>query len=384
MTVQARCHECSCLLRFPEELLGNFVTCPRCGHGNKFQPGRKAKSAQGNVAVAEPPPAQVAASAPPAASPSPVPEAAAPPQAATEAVSAAPEPSAPLVPPPPEEEPAVSTWSLVAIAIAILALFSPWLLNDLSLTKWISGAALLFAGVACLGSIGAARKHDWTCNFAALFGSFLVLSLATAKPGLLRPVWEMDIPVKARDLETMVVVPGAKPRAEGKPVGAEDYVDAVENVIRQEDLVIAVDSLSVQMTKPKGLLAKPFPTVAIHVRLTNLGGDTISVSGFTLDGPTAPSLVDGAGNPCAFVEARRRVPDKTKAVFDAKAPLAAELAPSMFARNLGYLLIFERPTPGTFDQGRLQLPAAAWGRNGTARFQLSGVFERTATGVTRP
>src|SRR3954454_3166906 len=60
MPVQDRCHECHCLLMFPEELLAQFVTCPRCGHGNKFQTHRNGKAAQGSVAVVELPPVQVA------------------------------------------------------------------------------------------------------------------------------------------------------------------------------------------------------------------------------------------------------------------------------------------------------------------------------------
>jgi len=325
------------------------------------------------VAVAEPPP-EVAESAPAA------PGATGNPGSAAEIQlpSAAPVPFVSE----PEEERLVSNWSAIAIGIGIVALFSPWLFNDLRLTKWLAGGSLLVGAIASLGSFGFARKHDWTCNLVALIGGVLILSLAAANPGLLRPLWEIDLPVKARDLDTMVCVPAAQPRAPGKAMAADEVVDAIENVIRQEDVIVAVDSLSMPTLRPKGLATRPIPVVAVHVRLTNLGSETIPVSGFG-EGATVPTLVDSAGNQFAFLEARRRVPDKQRAVFDAKAPLTAELGATMFGRSVGYLLLFERPPGANLDQAKLELPAAAWTRNGTCRFQFNGVFERTASGVTK-
>jgi len=119
------------------------------------------------------------------------------------------------------------------------------------------------------------------------------------------------------------------------------------------------------------------------VRLLNLGSDVLPVPAFA-DGETAPVLTDEAGKTYRFVEARRRIPDKQKAVFDAKAPLAAELAPTMQGRSAGWLLIFERPAAGSFEQVKLELPAAAWSRTGKCRFRLDELFERTGEGINRP
>jgi len=383
---------------FPEELLAQFVTCPRCGHGNKFQTHRNGKAAQGSVAVVELPPVQVAElPSPSATAPTPAETAVNGSNRAMDR-SQAQSPAAP--PAPMVEEPAVeapiSAWSLVALLTGTTALLSPWLFDSVPVTKWLGCASVVLGGLALLASLrpstnrrameDASPKYDLSSNLLALFGGVAIWLLASNKPGILKPMWELSLPVKPRDMETLFAVPAVKPREEGRQIGADEWVDAAISFIRQDDLIVAIDSVASRPLRlGKGMLGlgKSTPAISVHLRLANLGSDVIPVQGFAL-GAAAPVLTDDSGQSYPFLEARRRVPDKQRAVFDPKASLEAELAPTMMGRNAGYLLIFERAGGGSaFDPCKLEVPAALWGRKGTCRFRLEAPFERTAEGVTK-
>jgi putative heme-binding domain-containing protein len=155
------------------------------------------------------------------------------------------------------------------------------------------------------------------------------------------------------DLNQLFVVPLDRPN-EGTPLAEGTWVDAAKEAIRQGDVHIGVRA--VKAGNLPGMASRIYLLINVTVHQLR-PGPTIRFAGF---GKERPGIVtDDAGRSYAFIgyQPRRYSPK-----FD-EVPL-----------NRDQWLIFEPPPPGV-ESLKLELPAAAWGRSGTCRFQIKGIVQ---------
>lgn len=283
---------------------------------------------------------------------------------------------------PPEEEPArhlpartaedseekagslpawLSPWGLGGFALGGLGLLLASLTGVRLLTITLAAVGL---GIVVLG-VWATRKERETKDtiWLSLGGLMagVVLCLSLFSPGLLNIRWALDQAVVQTDVNVQTRVPRDKPQQEGKPVAPEDWIDASTEALRQDDVVVRVESVFA------GDLAEMGGNyLQVHLRLTNSGQvRTIKFEGFGTD-KHKPILSDDSGRSYSFVEQWPKRLNAKGLEWDRAGQRFGELTP---AGLLDRLLIFQMPPAGV-ENFKLEVPAAAWGRKGTCKLRI--------------
>jgi hypothetical protein len=266
----------------------------------------------------------------------------------------------------------VSPYGAGAAVLAGLAFFSAAVLAQRLVTIGLLAAGL---GVTVVGVRATREKREtrdvaWLVTGGGLCGLGLLLMLVA--PAVLNPFWAMDFSVARADPDKQVQVRRDEPREQGRPLTPDDWTDAVKNAIRQNDVVIRVESVEAGPLLDKG--DKSY--LKIHLRLANVGYERyIPFEGFARD-KHAPVLTDDSGHSYPFLEQRwrKRAPGTkgratTVPVFEAGPARLVNVVPN---RNVERLLIFEG-APG--KALKLELPASAWGRAGVCKIRIPGLFQ---------
>jgi hypothetical protein len=261
--------------------------------------------------------------------------------------------------------PWVSQWGLAAFILGTVSLLAASLVGEWLVTLLLAASGLV---IVVLGrrATGAGRTRSdgvWLALGGALNG--LVLCLAIVFPGLLNNRWAIDFAVPRADPDEQVVVPVNKPRDQGTVLTADDWVDASKDAIRQDDLLLNVESVRVGPVADKG----PGAYVAVHLQFANVGSATINFQGFDRDAHL-PVLTDASGISYTFVEQRQRTPASGEAVFGPPKRGGMSLSAT---KSQGYLLVFDSPPLGLKSM-KVALPASAWGRKGVYQFLISRPF----------
>jgi putative heme-binding domain-containing protein len=208
--------------------------------------------------------------------------------------------------------------------------------------------ALGIVGVLAYRSRESAGSRIASAIGGILSAAILVASLLA--PAVLNPYWASE-PADATDPNACVVVARNKTRGEGRPLQADEWVDAIKEGIRQDDLFIQLQSIKTDRLPDKG--ATTF--LLVNLRLDQMrDGRAIKYERFAND-KHQPKLTDDSGREYAFLGERvRKAPSKLDRLFMAD-----------------QLLVFEMPSQ--VQSLNLALPASAWGRQGTCRFHISEI-----------
>jgi putative heme-binding domain-containing protein len=251
-----------------------------------------------------------------------------------------------------------SPWGPVAFALAVFGLLAASLGGDLRLSNALAllGLVVVGAGVAFTWRKRQLRDSVWLGVGGVMSG--LVLNLIVFAPGLLNNNRVMDVAIPEGDPNRLVSVALDEPMGQGRQLAADEGVDAAKEGIRQDDLFVRLDSVSAGRLPERG----PATYLLINFRLTQIRREgTNSFQGFA-DEKRRPVLTDNLGRSYAFLSHRPRKPFTTK--FDM--PL-----------EIDHVLAFTLPT-ADFESLKigslnLEVPAAAWGRQGTCRFHIKSI-----------
>ena len=272
-----------------------------------------------------------------------------------------------------DEEGAIPSWispwgsaSFGASALGLLlAAVGWWWIRWVTLALAIVGGILVVLGIRFTRDH---RKHQDRVWFCVGGGMSAVLALLVLfAPGILQEDWLLNAPVK-RDPDTQMLVSRGDPNGKGTPLASGEWANAKTDAIRQDDVLLRVDSVKLAKLPNKGAV------LLLRWRLTNLGNEQpIAFEGFAID-KHRPTLTDDTGRSYAFLEQRSRVPAQGVPVFEVSAPTTVQLKPN--SPYLDYQLVFESP-PARFESLKLEIPAAAWGRKGVCKFQIPELFSST-------
>jgi hypothetical protein len=266
-----------------------------------------------------------------------------------------------------------SLWGLSAFVLGGLGL----LLASLLAKRWVTiGVSSLGVAVAVMGIPMAwnrpAKKHRVWLGLGATMSS-AVLILAIFAPEYLSNWMALDRSVATKDMDQQVAIPRELVRDKGRPLAAEDWTDAVSEAIRQEDIVLRVESADNGQVS-----GRDDRTVNIHIRLSNLGAQTIAFAGFA--GDKHPLVLsDDGGRTYRFVEQRPKTPARGAPVFDAPSTQGGDLA---MGEKLDYLLVFTGQPVGS-QALKLEVPASAWGRKGTCKLRIPRLFRAELPNVQK-
>src|ERR1043165_6667862 len=178
------------------------------------------------------------------------------------------------------------------------------------------------------------RKHDvvWHLLGGILSGAVLLLGLLA--PSFLNPFWAMDFTLPQPDPHKQVVVRRDWPLEPGKPLTSDDWVDGINDAIRQDRVQIRIEAL----TGPEPGRS----TFLVHFRLGNSGHvEKIICEGFD-NQKHKPVLTDASGRSFAFLEQKfRKFGVGLTPVFEEMPPGVVEVPP---ISRKEYLLIFQAPS----------------------------------------
>lgn len=253
-------------------------------------------------------------------------------------------------------------WGALAFALAVLALFVASLTLLRSLTIALSGLGVIAAALGLPG-LSSRRDRPWLIVGGFLGGAVVLLALFA--PWVLNTYWAMDVPVLETDPHPLVVTPRADPHGKGSPLTADTWADADKEAIRQDDLLIWVDSVVAGRLPDKA--AKPY--LLVNFKLSQLRTERdITVSALT--GTQSPVLTDAAGTPWALVEQRPR-----RAIIT---PFDAEVLIDQILIFELPLAVLQLPAAKAADSElpvdlKLEVPASAWGRQGVCRFRIASM-----------
>lgn len=181
---------------------------------------------------------------------------------------------------------------LAVLAIAQASLFgSRWLTLVLSLL----GMSIAVGGAWITRRKQQRRDQVWFASSGAL--SVIILLLLLFAPGFLNIRWAIDKAVPKPDPNHLTVVPIDKRMQKGRPLQPNETVDAATEALRQDYLVISVESAKIGRLTGEGS-----PHLLVQCRIVNLGqSESISLEGFI---SLPPVLTDGSNRPCPFLEQR--------------------------------------------------------------------------------
>ena len=376
MPIVAACPYCPTRVKVPDHLLGTSFGCPKCG--NCFtvtpaeslparQPAAPPPAAPRPTAPAQPPPP--AADAPwwvtsdPVAVPAPAPPEPPPPPAPT-----VPSPIVPAYTPPvdfPElSAPSSSTspgwinvWGALAFALTALAL----LLAAFTLPRWLTisftALGLLLGVVGVLASLERLKMKDAVWLVLGGGGSGVLLFVTLVRPGWINDRWGMDFAVPEPDRNKLTMVSRDNP-SEDKELPSGDRVDAQTHAIRQGDVLVRVESASVER-----VLDKEPPILLIALSIANAGQlHNVTYHG-QAGGEQRAVVRDSRGKELQ----RRDLGDKAKKTGQIG---TVTLLPTHEVKDV---LAVEAPWSGT-ENVEVDLPSAAWGCEGVCKFTIPGAF----------
>jgi len=253
--------------------------------------------------------------------------------------------------------------------LAILGLLSANLVAVRLLTIVLVSLGLLVAALGLVARKAERELNDW--GWFALGGSLngLVLFVVLVAPGFLNSFWDLDVAAAEPDPQQLIVVPRKQPRAPGKPLTADDWVDASNDAIRQGKVLVRIESA-------KSGLRGGISCLQIQLQIANLGADVITIAGFGSAGlgsdKNAPTLTDGSGRSFPFLKRQKRTkgpggpaPPAFEDVGDQAVELKAD-------DRQEFLLLFEAPS--RVELLKLEVPTSAWGQEGRCKFHIAGLF----------
>lgn len=254
-------------------------------------------------------------------------------------------------------------WGALAFSFAVLALLQGSLVG----LRWLTivlAALSLIAALFGLPGRSSRRDRPWLI-VGGLLGASLV-ALGFLAPGILNSYWALDVPVPESDPNQFEVTPRDQPRGKGKLLAADNWVDADKDAIRQDDILIWLDSVVVGRLPEKA----GSPHLLVNIKVGQIRRERqIAVAAMT--GERSPVLTDDAGRACVLVDQRPRQLFHTD--FD---PCFVD-----------QILVFEAPAtvlqlpPATVEESELQtdlkleVRASAWGRQGVCRFRISSITD---------
>jgi putative heme-binding domain-containing protein len=248
----------------------------------------------------------------------------------------------------------LSPWPLFSFAVAALAVLAA----SLGGVRWLTlASAGLGIATACAGL--------WVCRLrgrlSLLLGGGLctaILLLAVLAPGVLNPFWAMDSRPAQADPNRLEMVSLDRAREDGRPLAEGDWADADTEGFRQDDLFIHLESVKAGRLLERGGAS----FLLVHFHLVQFQpGRTVEFERFA-PGKNEPVLTDDTGRPYSFVVDRVKKPP-TK--FDV-------------LLKVDHLLVFELP-PSQVRELKLEVPAAAWGRQGVCRFRITKIGQQEST-----
>jgi hypothetical protein len=260
----------------------------------------------------------------------------------------------------------VSPWGAASFGPASLAMVLAVVLGSRLLTVALAlvGVALVWVGIRATQEDRKTRDRVWFYLGGALNGLILILVLFL--PGALNNWWALDRPAPPREPNKQVRVPRDRTQEEGQPLTEDDWSDAATDALRQDNLLVRVESVKAGQLADKGTGSY----LLVHLRLANVGqGEPIPFEGF--GSQHQPKLTGDGGAALAFQEQRLRKPARGALVFEATGPRVVEVQPTI-PQDL--LLIFESP-PSRFEELRLEIPSSAWGRKGMCKWRISALFD---------
>jgi hypothetical protein len=272
----------------------------------------------------------------------------------------------------------LSPWAVSGVALGTLALLVASLVGWRMVTIGLSalGVVAIVAGIP--GILSTRRTNGpWRMDRVSLAvgGSVsgVVLLLALFAPKLLNSRWGRDLAVPPSEPNKLVRVLRNKPQDEGDLLADKDWVDARKEAIRQDEVLVRVESFQVDRRAAGGDNTQ----ILVHLRVANAGhGKPITFTGFSEE-RKRPVLKDDSGHGYPFVEQRRRKPGKGPPVFEAvTGPMLVDVKAGRWQDEL---LVFEAPAAlagaGNPAFWKLEIPASAWGREGVCQFRIPAVFD---------
>ncbi len=278
----------------------------------------------------------------------------------------------------PEEEDAepgrVNPWGAAGLIFATLGILAATVVGNRMATYTFLGLGL----VAVIVGIGwtALRRKPMNVSWLAIGGAVNVAALGMVlfAPGLLNRYWTMDGAVPVPDPHKLVAAPRDNPRGEGRALAPDDWVDAVTELIRQDDAQIRINAVALGPVPDK-----PGQTfLLVNIRLANVRNDKVVFEGFAKT-KHPPVLKDGSGKSFACLEQRQRKPAAGAVVFIAAEPQTIAVGQG---GQFDLQLVFEAP-PADFSTLKLELPASAYGRKGVCKFAIPELFVAPIPEVTK-
>jgi hypothetical protein len=269
----------------------------------------------------------------------------------------------PLVHPPSQRRrpSIVATGAFLAGSLALLAFSIPGM--DL-LTIPLAGVGTLLGLVAVM--IAANEDRGRLLAYTGAGVSAATLIVAWIFPQLIDPTRDRRVALPPVDLHKKVAIPFSGQGTEVKDLKEQDWADADKGVVEFGEVWLRLTSVNLEQVEHRLDGKSAFTNdklLVIRVQLAN-NGVTRKIDyqswADTTDGPAihTPILKDSTGR-----EYRQKplgpagaVPGQIRQGF---------MFPSKWVDDV---LIFE--TPSRFDYLRLELPAAAFGGNGTVRLQI--------------
>jgi hypothetical protein len=263
----------------------------------------------------------------------------------------------------------ISPWGLGAFVSATLGSWSASLLGLRSLTCAFACLGLVLA----IGAIPATRRRrkskDWVWMILGGGLSATLLWVTLFSPGLLNRYWAMDAAVPLPDPNNIVIVPRDEAlTANSRPYSAEEGADALTDAIRQDDVVVRIESVSMGPVAERG--GQEF--MLIHMRIGSCGKERRVVTESLLAEKHKAVLKDNLGRSYALLEQRPRKLGAGPPHVFVKAPPEPTVIPP--GRYYAFQLVFE-PPPAGFSTLTLEIPASAWGRKGVHKLRIKGPFE---------
>lgn len=264
-------------------------------------------------------------------------------------------------PPPPLSESSmpgwINAWGVFAFSLAALAM----LLGAFALPRWL---ALCFIGLGLLlGLIGLGMpREQWKLKdgiWLALGGGGcgVLLLIGLLRPGWLSERWPRDFEVPEPDADKQIMV-SRHNASEVKELQGNDRVDATTYAIRQGDILVRIERAEVKQVAPNGP-----PVLFIVLRIANAG----PLHMFTYRGQ--------AGGQQGAVARDSRGVELQRRELEAESKKRGQIGTVVLLplHEVTDLLAVVPPWPGS-ARVEVDLPSAAWGREGVCRFTIPSAF----------